>query len=70
MPEAPSMPRIACHGVGEPRCDQGPSWYNKVTSLVAQTIKCLSKMRETRVRSLGWKDPLEEEMAIHSSTIV
>ena len=29
----------------------------------------LSTMRETRVRSLGWEDPLEKEMAIHSSTI-
>ena len=38
-------------------------------SLVAQTIKRLSTMWETRVRSLGWKDPLEKEMAIHSSTI-
>ena len=26
-------------------------------------------MRETRVRSLGWEDPLEEEMAIHSRII-
>ena len=25
--------------------------------------------RETRVRSLGWEDPLEKEMAIHSSTL-
>ena len=39
------------------------------TSLVAQTVKRLSTMRETRVRSLGWEDPLEKEMAIHSSTI-
>ena len=39
------------------------------TSLVAQTVKCLSTIRETRVRSLGWEDPLEKEMAIHSSTI-
>ena len=37
-------------------------------SLVAQTVKRLSMMRETRVRSLGWEDPLEKEMAIHSST--
>ena len=36
----------------------------------AQTVKRLSTMWETRVRSLGWEDPLEEEMAIHSSTIV
>ena len=26
-------------------------------------------MQETRVRSLGWKDPLEKEMAIHSSIL-
>ena len=39
------------------------------TSLVAQTVKRLSTMRETRVRSLGWEDPLEKEIAIHSSTI-
>ena len=39
------------------------------TSLVAQTIKCLSTMWETWVQSLGWEDPLEKEMAIHSSTI-
>ena len=32
-------------------------------------VKCLSTMRETRVRSLVWEDPLEKEMAIHSSTI-
>ena len=39
------------------------------TSLVAQMVKRLSTMRETRVRSLGREDPLEKEMAIHSSTI-
>ena len=26
-------------------------------------------MQETQVRSLGWEDPLEKEMAIHSSTL-
>ena len=36
---------------------------------MAQTVKRLSTMRETRVRSLGWEDPLEKEMAIHSRTI-
>ena len=40
-----------------------------MTSLVAQTVKRLSTMRETGVRSLGQEDPLEKEMAIHSSTI-
>ena len=39
------------------------------TSLVAQMVKCLPAMRETRVRSLGQEDPLEKEMAIHSSTL-
>ena len=39
------------------------------TSLVAQTVKRLSTMRETWVRSLGREDPLEKEMAIHTSTI-
>ena len=35
----------------------------------ALTVMCLSTVRETQVRSLGWEDPLEKEMAIHSSTI-
>ena len=39
------------------------------TSLVAQTVKCLPTMRETWVRSLGWEDPLEKEMATHPSTL-
>ena len=39
------------------------------TSLVAQMVKCLSTVRETWVRSLGQEDPLEKEMATHSSTI-
>ena len=33
----------------------------------AQTIKNLPAMQETWVQSLGWKDPLEKEMATHSS---
>ena len=37
--------------------------------LVAQTVKRLSTMQETRVQSLGQEDPLEKETAIHSSTI-
>ena len=40
-----------------------------MTSLVAQTVKRLSTMWETRVQAPGWDDPLEKEMAIHSSTI-
>ena len=36
---------------------------------MAQTVKRLSTMWETQVRSLGREDPLEKEMAVHSSTI-
>ena len=39
------------------------------TSLVAQRIKRLPTMQETQVRSLGREDPLEKEMATHSSTL-
>ena len=38
-----------------------------MASLVAQTIKRLPTMQETGVQSLGQEDPLETEMAIHSS---
>ena len=38
-------------------------------SLVAQTVKRLPTMREILVRSLGREDPLEKEMAAHSSTL-
>ena len=38
-------------------------------SLVAQTIKRLSTMLETRVRSLGQEDPLEKAVATYSSTL-
>ena len=36
---------------------------------MAQTGKRLPTARETWVRSLGWEDPLEKEMATHSSTL-
>ena len=48
---------------------QFPHLWNERTSLVAQTVKCLSTMPETSVQSLVWEDPLEKEMAMHSSTI-
>ena len=34
---------------------------------MAQLVKNLPAMQETRVRSLGWEDPLETGMATHSS---
>ena len=38
-------------------------------SLVAQLIKNLPAMRETRIWSLGWEDPLEKGTATHSSVL-
>ena len=38
-------------------------------SLVVQTVNCLPTMWETQVRSLDQEDPLENEMATHSSTL-
>ena len=38
-------------------------------SLVAQIVKSLPAMWATRVRCLGWEDPLEKGMATHSSTL-
>ena len=36
---------------------------------VAQTVKHLPAVRETRVPAVGWEDPLEKEMATHSSAL-
>ena len=38
-------------------------------SLMAQMVKNLPAMPETQVRSLGWEDPLEKDMATHSSIL-
>ena len=46
-------------------CSQHSPW----ASLVAQTVKKLSAMQETWVRSLGREDPLVKEKAIHSSIL-
>ena len=39
------------------------------TSLVAQSVKSLLAMQDTGIRSLGWKDPLNKEMATCSSIL-
>ena len=39
------------------------------SSLVAQTVKNSPAIWETWVQPLGWEDPLEEEMATHSSIL-
>ena len=38
--------------------------------LVAQMVKFMPTMQKTWVRSLSWEDPLEKEMATHSSILV
>ena len=43
-------------------------WLER-TSLVAQTVNHLPTMQETQVQSLGREDPLEKEMATHSSIL-
>ena len=44
-------------------------WNTCISSLVAQTVKCLPTMQETQVQSLDWEDPLEKEVATHSSIL-
>ena len=43
--------------------------FSSGASLVAQVIKSLPAVQETQVRFLGWEDPLEKEMAIHSNIL-
>ena len=49
-------------GTGSPLQDSG-------ASLVAQMVKNPPAMQETWVQSPGWEDPLEKEMATHSSIL-
>ena len=58
----PGLERCPGEGIGYPL---QYSW----ASLVPQPVKNPPGMQETWVRSLGWEDPLEEGMAIHSSII-
>ena len=46
-----------------------PPPSSKGASLVAQLVKNPPTMQETQFRSLGWEDPLEKEMATHSSIV-
>ena len=45
------------------------TWTIIQASLVAQMVKRLYAMQETQLLSLGWEDPLEKEMAAHSSIL-
>ena len=52
------------------RAGKMSSLFISMASLVAQIVKNLPAMQETQVQSLGLEDPLENEMATHSSTLV
>ena len=45
------------------------SCVHSQASLVAQLVKNPPAMRETRIQSLGWEDPLEKGKATHSSIL-
>ena len=45
------------------------SLQRKLDSLVAQMVKSLHAVQETRFQSLVWEDPLEKEMATHPSIL-
>ena len=47
----------------------GEVYNENRATLVARMLNCLPAMWETWVRPLGWEDPLEKEMATHSSII-
>ena len=50
-------------------CLAKKEWGTTDFSLIAQSIKNLPAVQETQVRSLGQDDPLENEMATHSSIL-
>ena len=45
------------------------AYHVQTSPLVTQTVNNLPAIRETQVQSLGWEDPLEKEMATHSSIL-
>ena len=72
-------PQVIC---GHLQLTQGVPWWSRGQetalqyqglwldrSLVAQWVKYLPAMQKTKVRSLGWEDSLENEMATHSSIL-
>ena len=50
-------------------CDYWKNHSSYGASLVAQSVKHLPAVQETQVQSLGWEDPLEKEMATHSTIL-
>ena len=58
------------HYLGKALCNRSTYCGISGASLVAQLVKNLPAMKETQVQSLGQEDPLEKEMATHSSILV
>ena len=59
--DTPPLVESTCvNTVDVPRC-----FHILITGYLAQSVKNLSTMQETRVQSLGWEDPLEKGMATH-----
>ena len=68
----PAMQETPCSIPGSGRSPEEGIGYplqHSWASLVAQMVKNPSAMQETQVQFLGWKDPLEEGMATHSSIL-
>ena len=69
FPDSSAGKETACNAGRSPGEGIGYPLQYSWASLVAQLVKNLPAMRETWVRSLGWKDPLEKRKATHSSIL-
>ena len=57
------------HHLSYPSLSCASHWIWGIGFLVAQMVKNPPAMQETPVQTLGWEDPLEKEMATHSSIL-
>ena len=67
-----TMPAKECRPLKDVSTSHWPTffiWVPLLGSLVAEMVNCLPAMQGTRVQSLAQEDPLEKEVAIHSSTL-
>ena len=63
--EPGGLPSMGSHRVGHDRSDLAAV----AAAAVAQTVKRLSAIPKTQVRSLDWEDPLDKKMAAHSNIL-
>ena len=69
LPDPLPLPNVSpCSCPGSPR-EGSSGWHHFLHTLVVQTVKNLPPGQETQFSSLDWEDPLEEEMATHSSIL-